>query len=295
MIPRIQAGIVDLMESAKDKLKATRLEKILDARSNQAVYASTLGKPWDAFISHASEDKQAFVEPLANALGASGLNVWYDKTSLTIGDRLRQKIDEGLAQSRYGVVVLSHSFFAKQWPKDELEGLFAREISGAPGIKVILPVWHSITASDVARYSPMLAGRLAADSKDGLVVVVRQLREAMGLQLERQTDQPYEYSANSGSVLESARAEAAAPQTSTVNGKSSHLGSKSFQITSGLVGNAIAKTIKPSMKPGISQTARTDKLRHCLVTQEGFLRSPRRSTKCYPKTLCSKPIQRGNG
>jgi hypothetical protein len=79
------------------------------------------------------------------------------------------------------VVVLSHYFFAKQWPKEELEGLFAREINGAPGVKVILPVWHSISASEVAQHSPMLAGRFAANSIEGIDMVVRQLRQAMGL------------------------------------------------------------------------------------------------------------------
>jgi len=107
--------------------------------------------------------------------------VLYDKTALNVGDRLREKIDEGLAQSRYGIVVLSHNFFAKQWPKEELEGLFVREVNGAPGIKVILPVWHSISAHEVAHYSPMLAGRFAANSNAGIDVVVRQLRQAMGL------------------------------------------------------------------------------------------------------------------
>jgi hypothetical protein len=169
------------MDAVRDKMTSTRLETLLDARNNQAVYASGLGKQWDVFISHASEDKKGFVEPLANALELSGLKVWYDKTALTVGDPLRQKIDEGLAQSRYGIVILSHNFFAKQWPKDELEGLFAREIAGVPGLKVILPVWHSITAGEVAQYSPMLAGRFAANSNADLNVVVRQLRDAMGI------------------------------------------------------------------------------------------------------------------
>jgi hypothetical protein len=189
VIIRIQSGVSLVMDTVKDKMNATRLEYLIDTRNNQAVYASGLGKQWDVFISHASEDKAGFVEQLANALEGSGLGVWYDKTALSVGDRLRSKIDEGLAQSRYGIVVLSRHFFAKQWPKEELEGLFAREVSGAPGLKVILPVWHSINANEVAQFSPMLAGRLAANSNAGLDVVVRQLREAMGLSLALETQE----------------------------------------------------------------------------------------------------------
>jgi hypothetical protein len=61
-------------------------------------------------MSHASEDKDSFVRPLADELVGRGLSVWYDEFTLMIGDSLRQSIDKGLAQSRYGVVVLSPYF-----------------------------------------------------------------------------------------------------------------------------------------------------------------------------------------
>lgn len=93
---------------------------------------------WDVFVSHASEDKDPFVRSLADLLKAEGLRVWYDEFTLQIGDSLRRTIDRGLANSRFGVVVLSPSFFAKEWPQRELDGLSTRENNGA---KVILPVW----------------------------------------------------------------------------------------------------------------------------------------------------------
>ena len=45
---------------------------------------------YDVFISHASEDKDAIVRPMANALAAEGLVVWYDEFELRIGDSLRR-------------------------------------------------------------------------------------------------------------------------------------------------------------------------------------------------------------
>ena len=77
--------------------------------------------PWDVFISHASEDKQAVVLPLAEALRKRGVSVWIDAAELQLGDSLSEKIDDGLAGSRFGVVILSPSFFGKQWPKRELD------------------------------------------------------------------------------------------------------------------------------------------------------------------------------
>ena len=52
-------------------------------------------KQYDAFISHASEDKEDFVRPFAILLRERGLNIWYDEFELKIGDKLRRKIDEG--------------------------------------------------------------------------------------------------------------------------------------------------------------------------------------------------------
>lgn len=72
---------------------------------------------YDVFISHATEDKEEIVRPLATALVVRGLRVWYDEFELRIGDSLRRKIDAGLANSRFGVVVLSPNFFAKNWPQ----------------------------------------------------------------------------------------------------------------------------------------------------------------------------------
>lgn len=125
-------------------------------------------KKWDVFISHASEDNQAVVLPLAAALQRAGLRVWLDGQELHIGDSLSEKIDEGMAASRFGLVVLSPSFLAKGWPRRELNGLMAIEDSGQ---KVILPVWHGIDKQTLAQYSPILADRLASDTGRGIQAV----------------------------------------------------------------------------------------------------------------------------
>lgn len=124
---------------------------------------------WDIFISHASEDKQTFVAPLAAALTDFGVNVWYDKYELKLGDSLSQKIDAGLARSDYGLVVLSKAFFAKNWPARELSGLVGREMAGR---KVILPVWHQVTFQEVVSYSPPLADKFAIQSGSMSVVEI---------------------------------------------------------------------------------------------------------------------------
>jgi hypothetical protein len=132
----------------------------------------TPASTWDVFVSHASEDKETFAKPLAHALQERGVKVWFDAFTLTVGDSLRRSIDRGLAQSRFGIVVLSEAFFQKHWPQLELDGLVARE---SAGVKVILPIWHDIDESRVRIHSPMLADRVAVSSARGLDHVVEQL------------------------------------------------------------------------------------------------------------------------
>lgn len=131
---------------------------------------------WDAFVSHASEDKQSFVAPLVTELQKYGLRIWFDKFTLHVGSSLRESIDRGLAESRFGIVVLSHAFFAKKWPQKELNALFSRQTNGHD---VILPIWHELTKEDILRYSPLVSDIVAANSSEGLAVVARDLVRAI--------------------------------------------------------------------------------------------------------------------
>jgi hypothetical protein len=113
------------------------------------------------FISHASEDKDDLVRPLAHALRGYGLKVWYDEFELKIGDSLRRKIDLGLAHSRFGIVVLSKSFIKKGWTNYELDGIISKANTGE---QVVLPIWHGITKQEVIEYSPSLADKVARNT-----------------------------------------------------------------------------------------------------------------------------------
>jgi hypothetical protein len=115
-------------------------------------------RTFDVFISHASEDKDQVARPLADALQDGGLDVWYDEITLRIGDSLRRKIDEGVARSKFSVVVLSKAYLSKGWTQYELDGLVGRSVGGE---QVILPIWHGLTKQEVIEFSPSLADKLA--------------------------------------------------------------------------------------------------------------------------------------
>jgi TIR domain len=142
------------------------------------------GRRRDCFICHASEDKSV-AQRLAETLRASGYGVWFDEYELTLGDSLRRKIDSGLAESRFGVVILSRRFFEKEWPQRELDGLAARET--ASGKKLILPVWHGVDAAYLAEKSPTLADRLGVPSEpvEGAVAAIEKAMRAVGVPKRR--------------------------------------------------------------------------------------------------------------
>jgi len=114
--------------------------------------------PYDFFISHASADKADFVDDLVKQAEAAGLDVWYDGNVLAWGDSIRQKNDDGLRRSYFGVVVLSPNFFSRPWTEYELDAIIQRDLSGRGRI---LPIWHRLSRDDVEKHAPALAGRLA--------------------------------------------------------------------------------------------------------------------------------------
>jgi hypothetical protein len=133
-------------------------------------------KNWDLFISHASEDKEDVAMPLAEVLQRAGLRVWIDRQQIELGDSIRERIDNGLAESRFGVVILSPAFLQKIWPQRELGALMSIEDAGH---KVLLPIWHQVSKADVARVSPLLADRAAAETTLGIAVVASKIMKVV--------------------------------------------------------------------------------------------------------------------
>lgn len=132
---------------------------------------------YDVFISHASEDKQIVAKPLTEGLRQYSLAVWLDEQELRLGDQLRQKINQGLSRSRYGVVILSRAFFAKSWPQEELDALLGKESFGE---KIVLPVRHGLSHDEVRSYHPTLANKLSVSTDEGLEHVIAQVAAVVG-------------------------------------------------------------------------------------------------------------------
>jgi len=85
-----------------------------------------------AFLSHASEDKREFVEPLARELAEMGVAPWLDIWEIKPGDSLVKKLfDEGLDTVTAVIVVVSASSAAKPWVREELDAAVVRRITSS--------------------------------------------------------------------------------------------------------------------------------------------------------------------
>jgi hypothetical protein len=114
-----------------------------------------------------------------------GLTIWYDEFSLTVGDSLHESIERGLSGSRFGIVVFSPAFFSKRWTRAELNGLFSKQILGQ---KVILPIWHNVSATDVLEEYPILADIVAIKSDGPLTEIARALVKVIRPELLRTSE-----------------------------------------------------------------------------------------------------------
>lgn len=88
------------------------------------------------FISHASEDKERFVNGFAEKLRQNGVNAWFDTWEMLPSDSLVDKIfEEGLKGTDAVVVVLSQASIRKPWVREELNASVIKRID--TGIKLI--------------------------------------------------------------------------------------------------------------------------------------------------------------
>jgi TIR domain-containing protein len=86
----------------------------------------------DVFFCYAHKDKEAVVRPLAEALKASGFTYWLDEEEILWGHPVREKIEEGISNSRFAVVVISSNSIDKPWPTAEINAALSLALEREP-------------------------------------------------------------------------------------------------------------------------------------------------------------------
>lgn len=124
----------------------------------------TQRQKYDVFISHATKDKEDYVDELFVVLRKLGINIFYDTESISWGDNLKQTILNGTAESEFAIIVISQNFFSREWTELELNEFLNQQNEN--GQKKILPLLHNITIDELKAHYPELGEVLAINSKD---------------------------------------------------------------------------------------------------------------------------------
>ena len=112
---------------------------------------------YDVFISHASKDKADLVEELYQSLNKLGVAIFYDW-----GDNWKDRILNGTKKAEFAIIVISENFFDREWTERELSEFLNRQ--NRNGQKLILPILHNITVSQLQEKYPSVADLQAIDS-----------------------------------------------------------------------------------------------------------------------------------
>ncbi|MBR0271087.1 MAG: toll/interleukin-1 receptor domain-containing protein [Methanobrevibacter sp.] len=113
---------------------------------------------YDVFISHSSTDKP-WVDELNECLSKTDLKIWYDASILKIGDNIRKKINQGLINSDYGIIVLSKEFINRSWTNFEFDSLYPLIAE-----EKLLPINHGLSSDDLAQFFKPLLNTQYMDS-----------------------------------------------------------------------------------------------------------------------------------
>jgi hypothetical protein len=134
---------------------------------------------YDAFISHAVEDKLPIANELCDRLEKAGFDIWYSGRELRVGDSVTQTIVDGLRESRFGIVIFSPTYVSKMWTLREFFSLLVRRENEK---KVILPILYNITPEDLARKDLTMADIFSLRAEKGMDYLVNYLTKEMAVQ-----------------------------------------------------------------------------------------------------------------
>lgn len=109
---------------------------------------------YNVFISHASDDKINYVDDLVSEIKSLGVSVFYDTDVISWGDNLKDKIDVALKNCKLAVIIISPSYFGREWTEYEIQTLLLRQNS--ENSKLILPILHNVSKEEFVKHYPLL-------------------------------------------------------------------------------------------------------------------------------------------
>ncbi len=116
----------------------------------------------DLFLCHAWDDRQGAALEFHNLLTDLDVTVWFSEMDVPLGTSLIRKIDQGLAASNAGIVLVTPALFSSL----SSDGIAAQELSALLATDRVIPIVHGTTFEELRRHSPLLAARSGLDTAD---------------------------------------------------------------------------------------------------------------------------------
>lgn len=128
------------------------------------------------FLSHSTKDKD-FVRKLAEDLFINGYEVWFDEWELDWGDSLFEKIEEGIKESNFLIIVISSNSIKSRWVNNELKAALSNE--NESNTPFILPILY-----DDCEVPLFLKDKIYIDFRDdydkGIKSVISSIKKILG-------------------------------------------------------------------------------------------------------------------
>ena len=100
------------------------------------------------FICFSAKDRYDIVQPIVYHLKNYGIDVWYDRYEMIMGDdRFKKNIEEGAGKCRYAVIVLSQNTITSLCATEEIQILKSRYHKGEV---TIFPVLYELKTCDLS-------------------------------------------------------------------------------------------------------------------------------------------------
>jgi hypothetical protein len=168
------------LEDLKGRLAAYRAE--LERLEAKASPQGTRRRRKTAFISYSWADA-AFARRLARDLRKAEVNIWFDRWEIKVGDSISGKIEAGLRDSDYLIIVLSPRSINSEWVRQELSAARVKELEAR---KVsVLPV-----LIERCELPPWLRDKRYADFRKNYERGLQELLHVLAPQRERPPDVP---------------------------------------------------------------------------------------------------------
>jgi len=128
----------------------------------------------DVFLCHAWDDRKDAAKELYDLLQENGVSVWFSEKDVPLGSSLLREIDKGLANSKFGLVLVTPSFIERV----KNEGIAEKELSALLARDLLVPIVHNTTFDKLREVSPLLGSRSGLDtSEESMLKVALKLAE----------------------------------------------------------------------------------------------------------------------